>query len=130
MSLADDAPSGDSSSEVAGFARIQSRPLADEAPSRDPLSREDVTKVAMLARLRLTDPEIASMTEQLGRIVHYVEQLVEVNTEGVEPMVHAVPMDNVLADDVPRDSFERERILANAPSRDEECYRVPAVLGD
>jgi len=94
------------------------------------LSREDVEKVALLARLRLSDEEVATMTEQLGRIVEYVEQLNELNTEDVRPMAHAVELANVLAEDVVAPSLPREEALANAPKRDDECYRVPAVLGD
>lgn len=94
------------------------------------LSREDVLKVSLLGRLRLTDAELATMTEQLQRIVGYVEQLSELNTDGVEPMAHAMEMHNVFADDVPGEHLPREEALANAPKRDAECYRVPAVMGE
>lgn len=94
------------------------------------LSREDVLKVSLLGRLRLTDDELATMTEQLQRIVGYMEQLGEVNTDGVEPMAHALEMRNVFADDVPGEHLPREAALANAPKRDAECYRVPAVMGE
>ena len=94
------------------------------------LSRDDVEKVALLARLRLDDDEVDSMTEQLGRIVAYVEQLGELDTENVEPMAHAVEISNVLVEDTLRESLPLEEALAGAPKRDDECYRVPAVLGD
>ena len=94
------------------------------------LSREDVEKVSLLARLQLSDAELDTMTTQLGQIVGYVEQLSELDTEGVEPMAHAVEIHNVFAPDTARPSFDRELILSNAPKRDDECYRVPAVLGD
>ena len=94
------------------------------------LSREDVLKVSLLGRLRLTDDELATMTEQLQRIVGYMEQLGEVNTDGVEPMAHALEMRNVIDDDVPGEHLPREAALANAPKRDAECYRVPAVMGE
>lgn len=94
------------------------------------LSRDDVAKVALLARLRLDDDELERMTRQLGQIVAYVEQLAELDTDEVEPMVHAVELSNVFADDELGKSLDREAALANAPKRDEECYRVPAVLGD
>lgn len=94
------------------------------------LSREDVEKVSLLARLQLDDQELDTMTEQLGQIVGYIEQLNELDTENVQPMAHAVEMVNVLADDEVRPSLDREEVLANAPKRDDECYRVPAVLGD
>jgi len=94
------------------------------------LSRQDVEKVSLLARLRLEGDELDLMTTQLGEIVGYVDQLSELDTAEVPPMAHAVEMANVFADDIARPSFEREAILANAPKRDDECYRVPAVLGE
>jgi aspartyl-tRNA(Asn)/glutamyl-tRNA(Gln) amidotransferase subunit C len=95
-----------------------------------PLSRTDVEKVALLGRLLLADAELDTMTTQLGRVVGYVEQLSEVNTENVLPMAHALDMHNVFRDDVLAASLPREAALANAPKRDSECYRVPAVLGE
>ncbi len=94
------------------------------------LSRENVEKVSLLARLRLTDDELDTMTSQLGGIVEYVDQLAELNTEDVLPMAHAVEMSNVFAEDQVQPSLPREQALANAPKRDDECYRVPAVLGE
>jgi aspartyl-tRNA(Asn)/glutamyl-tRNA(Gln) amidotransferase subunit C len=94
------------------------------------LTREQVEKVALLARLELRAQELEVMTSQLGQIVHYVHQLSELNTDGVAPMAHAVELVNVWADDEPGESLPREQALANAPNRDEECFRVPAVLGD
>jgi len=70
------------------------------------------------------------MTEQLAGILTYVEQLSEVNTDSVEPMAHPLPLSNVFAEDRVHESLPRDEVLANAPKRDEECYRVPAVLGD
>lgn len=94
------------------------------------LTRADVEKVSLLARLRLSDGELEAMTRELGQVLSYVEQLAELPTDDVVPMAHAVDVANVLFDDVPRPSLPREEALANAPSRDEECYRVPAVLGE
>ena len=94
------------------------------------LSREAVNKVALLARLDLTDAELATMTSQLQAIVGYVESLNELNTEAVAPLSHPLDAGNVFRDDVLRPSFDRETMLANAPKRDGECYLVPAVLGE
>ncbi|MCA9213467.1 MAG: Asp-tRNA(Asn)/Glu-tRNA(Gln) amidotransferase subunit GatC [Planctomycetales bacterium] len=94
------------------------------------LSREDVIKVSLLARLQLSGAETDSMTEQLRSILDYIEQLNELDTEGVEPMAHAADVSNVFADDVLRPSLDRKDALANAPKADDECFRVPAVLGD
>lgn len=94
------------------------------------LSRDDVEKVALLSRLRLSEDEIETMTAQLGRIVEYVEQLGELDTDDVQPMAHAVELSNVFVPDAVAASLPRDDALANAPKRDDECYRVPAVLGD
>jgi aspartyl-tRNA(Asn)/glutamyl-tRNA(Gln) amidotransferase subunit C len=94
------------------------------------LTREDVEKVSLLGRLKLTDEEVGTMTAQLSQIVDYFELLNELDTDRVEPMAHAVELRNVFAGDEPGTSLPREKALANAPKRDEECYRVPAVLGD
>ena len=94
------------------------------------LTRADVEKVSLLGRLLLSDAELDKMTEQMGRIVGYIEQLGELNTDNVQPMAHAQEMHNVFADDAPGTSLPREAALANAPKKDAECYRVPAVLGE
>jgi len=94
------------------------------------LSREDVAKVSLLARLQLTDDELDRMTIQLAQIVSYMELLSEVNTDDVQPMAHAIERSNVFADDRPVASLDRDAALSNAPKRDDQCYRVPAVLGD
>ena len=94
------------------------------------LSRADVEKVSLLGRLHLSEAELDTMTTHLTRVVGYVEQLAEVNTDGIQPMAHAVEMHNVFRDDALATSLPRDAALANAPKRDSECYRVPAVLGE
>ena len=94
------------------------------------LTREEVEKVSLLARLRLSEDELTKMTQQMSQIVNYIELLNEVDTDDVEPMPHAVEQFNIFAADQPHQSLAREAALANAPKRDEECFRVPAVLGD
>ena len=86
--------------------------------------------VQVLSRLQLSPAELDSLTAELGQIVDYVEQLGELDTENVEPMAHAVELENVFREDAPRASVPREQILANAPQQDDECYRVPPVLGE
>lgn len=93
------------------------------------LSIDDVRRVANLARLEFSESELGEITKQLGNVVALVDELSQVNTEGVEPMVHAIELNNVLAADVVKPSLERTEALKNAPSADEECFRVPAVLG-
>ena len=94
------------------------------------LTRAEVEKVSLLGRLRLSEAELDTMTTQLGRVVGYVEQLSEVKIDDVQPMAHALEMQNVFRDDVLTPSLPRDAALANAPKRDSECYRVPAVLGE
>ncbi|MCE5301760.1 MAG: Asp-tRNA(Asn)/Glu-tRNA(Gln) amidotransferase subunit GatC [Planctomycetaceae bacterium] len=94
------------------------------------ISRAEVEKVSLLARLSLSDEELDRMTSQLGDILGYVDQLSELDTEQVEPMAHALDFANVFRADAVQSSLDREAALANAPHRDDECYRVPAVLGE
>lgn len=94
------------------------------------ITRVDVEKVALLSRLLLTEAELEAMTRQLGQIVGYVDQLSEVDTEGVEPLAHAVEVTNVLADDRVAASLPREAALKNAPVHDDRGYLAPAVLGE
>ena len=94
------------------------------------LSLADVKKVAMLARLQLSDTELERMTDQLGQIVDYVNQLAELDTENVNPLSHAGELVNVFAEDNTRPGLSRAEVLSGAPKQDDECYRVPAVLGE
>ena len=94
------------------------------------ISREEVEKVSLLGRLLLSEEELDKMTTQLGQILQYMDLLGEVDTDGVEPMAHAFDFSDVFRDDQARPSLDRDQALANAPNRDDECYRVPAVLGE
>ncbi|MEX0978752.1 MAG: Asp-tRNA(Asn)/Glu-tRNA(Gln) amidotransferase subunit GatC [Pirellulales bacterium] len=94
------------------------------------LTRQEVEKVSLLARLQLAPDELDRMTEQMGQIVAYVESLGELDTEAVEPMAHALEISNVFALDQLRPSLDRDTALAAAPHHDREFYLVPAVLGD
>jgi aspartyl-tRNA(Asn)/glutamyl-tRNA(Gln) amidotransferase subunit C len=94
------------------------------------ISRQDIEKVALLARLQLTDDELSKMTVELAQIVGYVDQLGEVDTDGIEPMAHPIEKANVFRNDVVAESLPRDEALANAPHRDERGYLVPAVLGE
>lgn len=93
------------------------------------LSQADVQRIAHLARLQLSEAELAAYSAQLRAIVSFVDQLQSVDTVGVEPMVHAIELSNVLATDEVREGLSRDQALANSPDHDAECFRVPAVLG-
>lgn len=94
-----------------------------------PPSREDVNKVAKLARLKLTGDELDVFTAQLGQILDYVHILDQLDTEGVEPMAHAIDLANVVRDDEIQDSLPREAALSNAPKTDGQSFLVPPILG-
>jgi aspartyl-tRNA(Asn)/glutamyl-tRNA(Gln) amidotransferase subunit C len=93
------------------------------------LEREDVRKLAMLARLELPDEELDQIGPQLERILGFVDQLSSLDTENVEPMTTALEVDNRWRDDVAFEGLSRDDALRNAPARDEEYFLVPAVLG-
>ncbi len=92
------------------------------------LSLADVKKVATLARLELSPGDLADMADQLNRILGYVDQLSEVDTEGLEPLAHPLPLSNVFRDDVPTPSLPVAAALQNAPNRLADFFGVPAVF--
>jgi aspartyl-tRNA(Asn)/glutamyl-tRNA(Gln) amidotransferase subunit C len=94
------------------------------------ISRAEVEKVSMLARLKLSEDELGRMTDQLGDILAYIDLLSELDTEAIEPMAHALDVAGVFREDSVRPSLPRESALANAPRHDGECYLVPAVFGE
>jgi aspartyl-tRNA(Asn)/glutamyl-tRNA(Gln) amidotransferase subunit C len=93
------------------------------------LSADDIHRLAHLARLSIPESERESLSEQLSQIVALVDQLSEVDTDGVEPMVHAFDLQNVLASDRVAESLPRVDVLGNAPAQDGEYFLVPPVLG-
>ena len=92
------------------------------------ITREEVENVAMLARLELSEEEKDLFTGQMDAILAYVEKLNELDTSGVVPTAHAVPMENAFRDDVERPSIGVENALANSPERAEGFFRVPKVI--
>ena len=88
----------------------------------------DIDHLATLSRLALTSEEKAKFAAQLGDIVGYIEQLREVNVDGVEPTAHATPIFNVLQPDVARDGLSVEEALRNAPSQRDHMVVVPRVV--
>lgn len=90
------------------------------------IQRETVQHVAKLARLELTEEEQERFTDQLGHILEYVEQLREIEPEGV--VTHALSLTNVLRPDETRPSLPREELLRNAPSVENGMFKVPRIL--
>lgn len=94
------------------------------------LDLDDVRKVARLARLDLPDADLPRVRDQLAAILGYVEQLRAVDTAGVEPLAHPLPVSNALRADEPRPSLPVHEALANAPARAGDYFAVPAVFGE
>ena len=88
----------------------------------------DVRYVADLVRLKLTDDEIAELQPQLDHVLSYIEQLNEVNVDGIEPTAHASAVYNVFRADNPRDTFTQEQAIANAPHAGSGLFLVPKVV--
>ncbi|MCH8919494.1 MAG: Asp-tRNA(Asn)/Glu-tRNA(Gln) amidotransferase subunit GatC [Chloroflexi bacterium] len=93
-----------------------------------PLTPEEVRHNARLARVGLSDDEVSRFQSQLSQILEYFERLQEVDTENVPPTAHTLAMHNVMRDDEPRPSIDKEEVLANAPQREDDLFRVRAVL--
>ena len=97
-------------------------------PHEAKISREEVAHVARLARLELSGAELEQMRLELDRILTYIDKLRALDTEGVEPTSHAVPLVNVMRDDEPAPSLPPTEMLANAPDRVDEFFRVPKII--
>ncbi|WP_371345920.1 Asp-tRNA(Asn)/Glu-tRNA(Gln) amidotransferase subunit GatC [Ancylobacter sp. IITR112] len=87
-----------------------------------------VRRVAHLARIAVTEDEVAHLQGELNAILAFVEQLGEVDTDGVEPMTSVIPMTLPLRADVVSDGFYAERVLANAPAAEDGFFAVPKVV--
>jgi aspartyl-tRNA(Asn)/glutamyl-tRNA(Gln) amidotransferase subunit C len=94
------------------------------------ISRADVEHVARLARLQLGEEELERVREQLSSILGYIDKLGALDTTAVEPTAHAVPLVNVMRDDEVEAPFPGEPMLANAPDRQGQFFRVPRIIED
>jgi len=92
------------------------------------LSSKEVEHIAMLARLKLTEEEKELFSEQLSKILEYIEKLNELDTEDVEPTSHVIPLRNVFREDHPAPSLSVDDALKNAPDRAGSFYRVPKII--
>jgi aspartyl-tRNA(Asn)/glutamyl-tRNA(Gln) amidotransferase subunit C len=95
---------------------------------RLPLSREEVQHIATLARVGLSEEEIARFREQLSEILDYFQRLRQVDTDDVPPTAHTLPLQNVMREDGPQPSFPQEEVLRNAPLREDDMFSVRAIL--
>lgn len=93
-----------------------------------PISREKVKHIASLARLKLSEEEITLYSRQLSDIITYVDKLKELNVDDVKTMSHVLDMVNVLREDKGLPSLSRKDVMKNAPSHDDENFKVPRVI--
>jgi aspartyl-tRNA(Asn)/glutamyl-tRNA(Gln) amidotransferase subunit C len=94
------------------------------------LSPDEVRHVAGLARLALTDEEVAELAPQLSKILEYAEHVGEVAAEDVPATTHPFPLHNVLRPDEPRPSLARDEVLAGAPEVEEDRFAVPRIVAE
>ena len=94
------------------------------------LTPDVVRRVARLSRLKLNDAEVSRLATELSQVLHYVDQLNELDVANVEPMAHAIELANVFRADEPRPSLPREAALANAPKSDGKYFLVPPILDE
>ena len=94
------------------------------------IAPEDVEHVARLARLALSEGEKQQMREELASILAYIDTLQALDTEGVEPTAHVLPVVNVMREDEPRPCLPAATMLANAPDRRDDFVRVPRIIED
>src|SRR5215471_8854367 len=94
------------------------------------ISPEEVSHVARLARLALSPEELDRFTEQLGAVLEHARDVEALDTAGVPPTAHPLPLRNVLRDDVEQPCLDREEVLSQAPEVEADRFRVPRILGD
>ncbi len=93
------------------------------------ISRDEVEKVARLARLKFDGQRLDAFADQMAKIVDFVDQLSEVDTAGVEPMAHPLDVQSVVRPDLLQPGLSRDEALSNSPNQDGEHFLVPPVLG-
>ena len=92
------------------------------------LSREEALHIALLARLGLTETEVNRLSEQLSNILENFEALQQVDTTGIPPTAQSIPLQNVVKEDKVTPCLPQSQVLANAPRKEENFFRVKAVL--
>ncbi len=92
------------------------------------ISDETIEYVSILAKLELSEEEREQAKQDMGRMLDYIDQLNELDTEGVEPMSHVFPVHNVFREDVVTNGDDREAILKNAPEEKDGAFMVPRTV--
>ena len=96
----------------------------------DRITPDDVAHVARLARLDLTAEEVARLVVDLGAVLDHAADVAALDTAGVPPTAHPLPLRNVLRADEPRPGVDRDEVLAMAPRAEDDRFRVPPILGE
>ncbi len=94
------------------------------------IDSELVRHIGKLSRIELSPQQVETLSSELAGIIEYFDKLQQLDTEGVEPMPHAVALQDVMAEDEPGESLSTDRALTNAPETDGKFFRVPRVLGE
>jgi aspartyl-tRNA(Asn)/glutamyl-tRNA(Gln) amidotransferase subunit C len=94
------------------------------------LSRDDVAKLAGLARIEMTEDELVELSSQFGMILDAVARVQEVHLDGIEPTSHPQPMLNITRPDVVEPSLSPKDALSGAPAQEDSRFRVPQILGE
>ena len=94
------------------------------------ITEDDVRHVARLARLDVTDDEVALFAGQLAAVLQHAQDVEALDVADVPPTAHPLPLDNVFRDDVPSGSLDRDEVLAMAPAAEDGRFRVPRILGE
>lgn len=92
------------------------------------ITRKDVENVALLSRLEMREDDVEKFTGQLNAILDYIDVLNKVDTSGVEPTAHVLPLKNIMRADEAKPSLPRELALANAPEQEDGYFKVPKIL--
>ena len=92
------------------------------------ITDETIEYVGILAKLELSDEEKEQAKKDMGSMLDYVSKLNELDTDGIEPMSHVFPINNVFREDVVENGDDRENLLKNAPEKKDGCYKVPKTF--
>lgn len=92
------------------------------------ITKDQVKYVANLARLNVSEAEADELCTQMADIIAFADELNKVDTEGIEPTNHAIKVENVLREDVVKESYDRDEIIKNAPMKQAGCYAVPRIV--
>jgi len=104
--------------------------VSDDLPrTTQRINEADVRKVATLARLALTDDELATATAELGAMLDHFADIDALELDGVEPMMQPTPLSNVMRDDIVGETLDRDEVLGQAPLAEDDRFRVPPIIG-